>query len=511
MKKNYVKRMVAFMLALVLVVTLVPTASVFAAQQEVYEACKEGGTPIWSSATSNSTKVRVENKGALLYVVSSKINKYGNLWLKLADGNWVFSQNVAKHVCTGFRSMAVGNTYVDRGDGTHNNTTTIEEYCRCSKKINVRGENKVQAHTFTFKDGKYICICRATAPHEHDFVYSYATQHPHEKTALCTTCGYKEKDLYERGKMKDCLTCMAQYGPNTVGTACACTDTIHGELLDEYYEHVDMEYHELVRKWSLVCKQCGETAHSSKSIYTERTEEYHQFIEMDNGNYYCSLCGFDVTAEKVYNYIQAGLSVCGFFTGACDVAQLIVAVEHKDTSEIWWSALAIFPFLGIVPGVTKLLKTGGNIKDLAKTADTIDDIKDISKVTETIDNIKDAGNLIDEVSDSKKLGEALIANGYAKPTEYTSAAHHIVAGNHPSAEVSRQILKKHGVSINDWHNGVWLPTQADAVTDALYHPSLHNGTYFQRVEELLTHCDDKEEVYEMLGYIRDCLLNGKLP
>ena len=75
-----------------------------------YYQTSKADVPIWSAASSSSTKRRTEAvSGTVLKVVGSTINSAGNKWYKLSDGNWVYSGNVKAHthaynsggICTG--------------------------------------------------------------------------------------------------------------------------------------------------------------------------------------------------------------------------------------------------------------------------------------------------------------------------------------------------------------------------------------------------------------------------
>lgn len=98
-----------------------------------YYQTKKADVPIWSAASSSSTKRRVEAySGTVLKVVGSTTNSAGNLWYKLSDGNWVYSGNVSKHthsynsggICTG-RSCGYEWPYtISNASGTYQVTNT---------------------------------------------------------------------------------------------------------------------------------------------------------------------------------------------------------------------------------------------------------------------------------------------------------------------------------------------------------------------------------------------------
>lgn len=88
------KIMSIFVISLMLLVGLKPNAS---AATTYYQTSK-ADVPIWSAASSSSTKKRtIATTGTVLKVTGSTVNSAGNLWYKLSDGTWVYSGNVKKH------------------------------------------------------------------------------------------------------------------------------------------------------------------------------------------------------------------------------------------------------------------------------------------------------------------------------------------------------------------------------------------------------------------------------
>ena len=98
------------------------------------------------------------------------------------------------------------------------------------------------------------------------------------------------------------------------------------------------------------------------------------------------------------------------------------------------------------------------------------------------------------------------AAGIEEP-DYPNAAHHIVAGKAAKAIEARKILEKYGININDAANGVFLPTKK-GVSNSVYHTGLHKKTYYKKVDELLSRAKSKEEVLNILDFIRDKLIKG---
>ena len=100
----------------------------------------------------------------------------------------------------------------------------------------------------------------------------------------------------------------------------------------------------------------------------------------------------------------------------------------------------------------------------------------------------------------------MIADGQIEPN-YKNAAHHIVAGTSPKADEARAIFAKYNVEINASDNGVFLPTERN-VSEALYHPSLHTNEYYRKVNQLLRNANSKEDVLDILDFMREELLDG---
>ena len=89
MKQSKITRVFSFLLSLLLVCEMLPVAG-FAASVSYYQTNK-ADVPIWSEASSKSTKIRtIFAKGTVLKVTGSTTNSSGNLWYKLSDGYWIF-------------------------------------------------------------------------------------------------------------------------------------------------------------------------------------------------------------------------------------------------------------------------------------------------------------------------------------------------------------------------------------------------------------------------------------
>ena len=116
---------------------------------------------------------------------------------------------------------------------------------------------------------------------------------------------------------------------------------------------------------------------------------------------------------------------------------------------------------------------------------------------------------VNEKTSSNKLQKNMEKVGRYKPANYSTATHHIVAGasNNEDAVASREILKKFGIGVNNEANGVYLSTQK-GVANSAYHPSLHTGDYHEKVYDLLSKADSREEVIEILRDIAEQLHEG---
>lgn len=94
-----------------------------------------------------------------------------------------------------------------------------------------------------------------------------------------------------------------------------------------------------------------------------------------------------------------------------------------------------------------------------------------------------------------------------------TASHHIVAKNLPSAQVSRQIMQKYGIDINDARNGVWLPTDYDMADKYGVQPHVGSGGYvhsneFQgAIAERMVRCKNASDVVAVLDWARNICLS----
>ena len=167
-----------------------------------------------------------------------------------------------------------------------------------------------------------------------------------------------------------------------------------------------------------------------------------------------------------------------------------------------------------VADANKLLKQTGSIEDVTKsTLKKLDNYDDVAKgVIKRSDEIADAASKVVkrvEKPSSRKLARNLKKAGISKPKDYKTAAHHIVAGSDSNAERSRSILERFEIGINDASNGVFLPYEKNAPTNAVYHPSLNTQKYNENVYKMLRSATSREQVISTLKKIRNMLLEGK--
>ena len=124
--KRFMKSLIALWLVFMTLVSCLPLTAL-AAKETLYETIKDK-VPIWSEPTSKSTKLRVvEDEGTFLSVISSTTNKYGNVFYKLSDGSFVFSDNVRKHKCASAMCGLEKKTYEYVDEQTHKRTGKIDE------------------------------------------------------------------------------------------------------------------------------------------------------------------------------------------------------------------------------------------------------------------------------------------------------------------------------------------------------------------------------------------------
>jgi len=112
---------------------------------------------------------------------------------------------------------------------------------------------------------------------------------------------------------------------------------------------------------------------------------------------------------------------------------------------------------------------------------------------------------------SEALAKNLEGAGVTRPAN--TDAHHIVAGGAKKAGPAQAVLKRFGININDANNGVFLPSNKKSPnpTGAAVHRTLHTNDYYDEVNALLTQATTRQQVLDMLSYIRSQLLSGGFP
>ena len=111
---------------------------------------------------------------------------------------------------------------------------------------------------------------------------------------------------------------------------------------------------------------------------------------------------------------------------------------------------------------------------------------------------------------NKKLANRKEVMNRAWHKEKGSAAHHIVAGADPRAQVARDILAKHNIDINGARNGIFLKhTSKSSKQAGAYHRQIHTNKYYDHVNNVLTRADaigGKRAVKKALNKLREDLL-----
>ncbi|EPM4785630.1 RHS repeat-associated core domain-containing protein, partial [Providencia stuartii] len=107
-----------------------------------------------------------------------------------------------------------------------------------------------------------------------------------------------------------------------------------------------------------------------------------------------------------------------------------------------------------------------------------------------------------------KLSRNMVAAGTPRPAN--SAAHHIVGDTSKGAKPARDILKKHGIDIDDASNGVFLPNKnnIDESLSGIKHNGRHPSNYIDAVNERIIQADltgGKQGVLDELSNIRNIL------
>ncbi|HIE4220579.1 MAG: AHH domain-containing protein [Proteus mirabilis] len=102
----------------------------------------------------------------------------------------------------------------------------------------------------------------------------------------------------------------------------------------------------------------------------------------------------------------------------------------------------------------------------------------------------------------------MVADGTPRPAN--TAAHHIVGDTSKGAQPARDILKKHGIDVDDARNGVFLPNRnnVDEALSGIKHNGRHPNDYIEAVNERIIRTDKeggKQGVIDTLSEIREIL------
>lgn len=89
-------------------------------------------------------------------------------------------------------------------------------------------------------------------------------------------------------------------------------------------------------------------------------------------------------------------------------------------------------------------------------------------------------------------------------------AHHIVSGNSPAAQKSREIFAKYGLDINDGRNGILLPNNKANFARGSKHGT-STVDYDNEVYDRIKYSTSQEDLVEALDEIKQDLYEGKLP
>lgn len=115
------------------------------------------------------------------------------------------------------------------------------------------------------------------------------------------------------------------------------------------------------------------------------------------------------------------------------------------------------------------------------------------------------------IGSSRRLGNSLKNNGFVRLIG--EFAHHIVAHGDQRAERALKILRKYGVDVDDWVNGVYLPgfkTKPNP-RGKIVHGNLHTDAYYEAVNIALERAQSKADVIKELRIIAFKLEHGVMP
>jgi len=205
--------------------------------------------------------------------------------------------------------------------------------------------------------------------------------------------------------------------------------------------------------------------------------------------------------EEIDAYVEEGLKY--FPTGP--VAALLKALKWGlGTNE----GPTPLDFLFHETGPDGTWSQPDNESTKSKNDEKIEESSFWDSVVQGIDKTLEFWGLAGVLIPSAELAKNLAKAGFPRPADHVP--HHIVPTHDkrfPECEKSRVILEKFKIGIHDAENGAWLPAKRDIVEGA-YHPALHSGEYYRRVERFLSSAKTRDEAIRVLKKIGDKLSKG---
>ncbi|RWX42975.1 RHS repeat-associated core domain-containing protein, partial [Candidatus Electrothrix aarhusensis] len=117
-------------------------------------------------------------------------------------------------------------------------------------------------------------------------------------------------------------------------------------------------------------------------------------------------------------------------------------------------------------------------------------------------------------SDAAKLRKAMEEAGELTP-QFKNAAHHIVMSNSKNSRMKklRDLFKKHGISINDADNGIFLPKGSKYAigTNLPAHSKIHTNAYKEAVYDRLKNKKSEKGIRQALSDIKNDIILGNFP
>jgi hypothetical protein len=112
---------------------------------------------------------------------------------------------------------------------------------------------------------------------------------------------------------------------------------------------------------------------------------------------------------------------------------------------------------------------------------------------------------------SRVLGNNLKKAGFKRLSG--EFAHHIVAHGDERAKKTLAVLKKFGIGVDDWENGVYLPGYLTTPNPRgkIVHSTVHTDAYYMAVHKALKDATSKAEVIRELRIIAFKLEHGMMP